>query len=113
MYKGRRVLLIAPAYNEEGKIGEVGRRAPRDIVDTVLVVDDGSTDRTADVAAKEGADVIRLGGLLGVGAAIRRLVDDASLARVMGQAGQQHSNAHYAWPAVAEQMEELYESLRS
>jgi dolichol-phosphate mannosyltransferase len=72
MYKGRRVLLIAPAYNEEEKIGEVVRRAPRDIVDTVLVVDDGSTDRTADVAAKEGADVIRLGALIGVGAAIRR-----------------------------------------
>ena len=72
MYKGRRVLLIAPAYNEEEKIGEVVRRAPRDIVDTVLVVDDGSTDCTADVAAKEGADVIRLGALIGVGAAIRR-----------------------------------------
>jgi dolichol-phosphate mannosyltransferase len=71
MYKGRRILLIAPAYNEEEKIGEVVRRTPRDIVDTVLVVDDGSTDRTPEVAAQQGAEVIRLGTLLGVGAAIR------------------------------------------
>jgi dolichol-phosphate mannosyltransferase len=72
MYKGRRILLIAPAYNEEEKIGEVVRRTPRDIVDTVLVVDDGSTDSTPEVAARQGAEVIHLGALLGVGAAIRR-----------------------------------------
>jgi hypothetical protein len=33
MYKGRRVLMIAPAYDEEAKIGEVVRRCPRDVVD--------------------------------------------------------------------------------
>jgi dolichol-phosphate mannosyltransferase len=72
MYKGRRILLIAPAYNEEQKIGEVVRRTPRDIVDTILVVDDGSTDRTPQVAAQHGAEVIRMGAVCGVGAAIRR-----------------------------------------
>jgi dolichol-phosphate mannosyltransferase len=71
MYKGRRILLVAPAYNEQQKIGEVIRRTPRDIVDTILVVDDGSTDRTAQVAIQHGAEVIRLGAVLGVGAAIR------------------------------------------
>jgi dolichol-phosphate mannosyltransferase len=72
MYKGRRILLVAPAYNEEQKISEVVRRTPRDIVDTVLVVDDGSTDRTPEVAAQHGAEVISLGAVFGVGAAIRR-----------------------------------------
>jgi dolichol-phosphate mannosyltransferase len=72
MYKGRRIVLVAPAYNEEQKIGEVVRRVPRDIVDTVLVVDDGSTDMTPNVAEKFGAQVIRFGRVVGVGAAIRR-----------------------------------------
>jgi dolichol-phosphate mannosyltransferase len=72
MYKGRRVLMIAPAYDEEAKIGEVVRRCPRDVVDEMLVVDDGSTDRTADVARAAGARVISMGYVAGVGAAIRR-----------------------------------------
>ena len=71
MYKSRRILLVAPAYNEEQKIGEVVRRAPRDIVDTVLVVDDGSTDGTASVARSRGAEVLSLGAVRGVGYAIR------------------------------------------
>ena len=75
MYKGCRIILIAPAYNEESKIGEVVRRAvslPENIADTVLVIDDGSTDRTAEVARDAGARVESLGAVLGVGAAIRR-----------------------------------------
>ncbi|MGE5505872.1 MAG: glycosyltransferase family 2 protein [Actinomycetota bacterium] len=71
MYKSRTVLLIAPAYNEEVKIREVVRRVPRDIVDVVLVVDDGSTDGTAQAARDQGAEVISLGAVMGVGAAIR------------------------------------------
>lgn len=77
MYKSRKVLLIAPAFNEAGKIGEVVRRAPRDIVDTILVIDDGSTDGTAAAARQEGAEVIPLGQVYGVGYAIRRGFDEA------------------------------------
>ena len=71
MYRGLRVVAIAPCWNEERKIGEVVRRTPRDVVDEVVVVDDGSTDASASVAAAGGATVLRLGAVLGVGAAIR------------------------------------------
>jgi dolichol-phosphate mannosyltransferase len=77
VYKSRTVLLIAPAFNEEAKIGEVVRRVPREIVDTVLVVDDGSADRTAAVASMHGAEVITLDRVEGVGYAIRRGFEEA------------------------------------
>lgn len=72
MYKQKRIIVIAPAYNEEGKIGRVVDRCKIDGVDTILVVDDASTDRTAAVSAERGAEVISLPRRSGVGAALRR-----------------------------------------
>ena len=67
-----RVLIIVPAWNEQDSvattIADVRRTNPG--VD-VLVVDDGSRDRTADVAATTGAMVCRLPYNLGVGGAMR------------------------------------------
>jgi dolichol-phosphate mannosyltransferase len=71
MYRGLSVVAIAPAFNEEQKIGRVVRRVPREVVDEVLVVDDGSTDASARVAAEQGATVLSLGACIGVGAALR------------------------------------------
>ena len=48
-----------PAYNDEAVIGSVVLRAKQS-VDRVIVVDDGSSDRTAEVAKLAGAEVIRL-----------------------------------------------------
>lgn len=71
MYRGLSVLAIAPVLDEEEKIREVVRRTPRPLVDEVLVVDDGSSDRSAAVAREEGARVHSMGRVAGVGAAIR------------------------------------------
>ena len=71
MYRGLSVIAIAPVLNEEVKIGEVVRRTPRPLVDCVLVVDDGSTDRSAEVSQNLGARVHSMGRVAGVGAAIR------------------------------------------
>ncbi|MEA2509592.1 MAG: dolichol-phosphate mannosyltransferase [Actinomycetota bacterium] len=71
MYRGSRILLIAPVWNEELKIGSVIERIPRDVVDEVLVVDDGSDDSSTEVASGLGATVVSLGRTLGVGVAIR------------------------------------------
>jgi dolichol-phosphate mannosyltransferase len=71
MYQSRRIIAIVPAYNEEQKISQVVARTPREIVDQLLVVDDGSTDRTAAAARAGGAEVLSLGKVLGVGSALR------------------------------------------
>jgi dolichol-phosphate mannosyltransferase len=70
-YRGLTVIAIAPCFNEEMKIGEVVSRVPRDSVDEILVVDDGSSDASPRVARDAGATIIPLGRTVGVGAAIR------------------------------------------
>jgi glycosyltransferase involved in cell wall biosynthesis len=56
-----RVAVIIPALNEEESIAQVIAGVPRDRVDEVYVVDNGSTDRTAEVARAAGATVVREG----------------------------------------------------
>ena len=77
MYRGLSVIAIVPVFNEEAKIGKVVTRMPREIVDNVLVVDDGSTDDSAEVARASGAQVISMGATLGVGAALQVGYDHA------------------------------------
>ena len=70
-YKGLSVLAMAPVLDEEAKIGEVVKRACASVADEVLVIDDGSTDRSAEVARDLGATVLAMGKTVGVGAALR------------------------------------------
>ena len=58
MYKGDTITVIIPCLNEEQGIERVLRSMP-DFVDQVIVVDNASTDRTSQVAAALGAQVIR------------------------------------------------------
>ena len=53
------ICLIIPALNEEEPIGDVVRSIPKDVIDQVVVVDNGSTDRTSERAREAGALVIR------------------------------------------------------
>ncbi len=67
------ILIAIPAYNAESTIGPLVREA-RALGGDVLVVDDGSTDRTAEVAGNDGAEVVRHPENLGKGAAIRTAI---------------------------------------
>jgi len=52
-----RIAAVIPAYQEEKHVGEVAQRT-RAQLENVLVVDDGSTDATADRARSSGVDVV-------------------------------------------------------
>ncbi len=64
------ITAIVPAYNEEIAIGSVVIRTS-EFVDRVIVVDDGSTDNTAYIAEKAGAEVIKHPHNQGKGAALK------------------------------------------
>ena len=52
MYKSHKISVIIPALNEEKSISLVINDLPKDIVDEIIVVDNGSSDNTASVAEK-------------------------------------------------------------
>jgi len=72
-----RILLILPAYNEEGKIGELVSKATQVAGVTVLVCADGCTDNTVAEAEDAGAIVSAYPVRKGIGHAIRRGIDYA------------------------------------
>jgi glycosyltransferase involved in cell wall biosynthesis len=73
-----KLIIYMPALNEEEGIGSVIRDLPKNIegIDSikVLVVDDGSTDRTAQIAQESGAAVVSHGINKGVGSAFQSAV---------------------------------------
>src|SRR5712691_9068546 len=58
MYKNFRITVVIPCLNEEEGIQKVLEALPP-LVDEVIVVDNNSTDRTAEVARKRGALVVK------------------------------------------------------
>ena len=68
-----KLIVIIPAYNEEDSIGTVVQSIPREFKDinevAVVVVDDGSKDRTAELARQAGAVVVSHTQNQGVGSA--------------------------------------------
>ena len=53
-----KTVVIIPALDEEDSIGRVLADVPRDVVSDVIVVDNGSSDKTAEIAARGGATVV-------------------------------------------------------
>jgi hypothetical protein len=92
-----RIAVVIPAYNEEANIGSVLPRIPTSVCGVgtaVLVVDDGSRDRTGDIAREHGVAVARHATNLGGGAALRTgyrlMVDSNALVVVTLDADGQH-----------------------
>ncbi len=77
-----KLMVMIPAYNEENSLAAVLREIPRKIpgVDQVevLVINDGSTDATVDVAKRAGADrVISHKKNMGLGVTFRDGLEEA------------------------------------
>jgi glycosyltransferase involved in cell wall biosynthesis len=78
---GRRISIVIPAHDEERAIGSVLAAlslAQLPAVCEVIVVDDGSTDRTGEIATQSGVRVIRLATNRGYGAALKAGIRAAS-----------------------------------
>lgn len=81
----KKLLVAIPAYNEEEKIGEVIQNIPDEIEGIskiyILVVDDGSTDKTAKIAADSGAEILKnyinMGYGVSFGKALQYAVDNS------------------------------------
>jgi nucleotide-binding universal stress UspA family protein len=89
--QGVTVSLVLPTLNEEETIGPIVRRAMREmmgrvpLVDEILVIDSSSTDRTREIAEAEGARVVqhpdvlsRYGSFVGKGESLWKSVYETS-----------------------------------
>ncbi|MES1204834.1 MAG: glycosyltransferase family 2 protein [Pseudomonadota bacterium] len=130
MVRGKRVAVVVPAFNEADKIARTIRSVPG-FVDHVLIVDDGSGDATARIAARSGRrglEVLSHAHNRGVGAAIatgyRRALalgadatavmagdaqmDPADLPRLLAPVLSDHADYakgnRFAWPGCWRQM---------
>lgn len=97
MYRGHRIVVVVPAFNEQRLIGQTLRSIP-EFVDGVIVVDDASSDGTiteVNAVADPRVVLLRNGHNRGVGASIatgyqRSLRDGYAVAAVMAGDGQMH-----------------------
>ena len=71
------ISVIVAALNEEEAIAQVIKAVPKDLADEIVVVDNGSKDRTAEIAAAAGARVVKH-PIPGYGRAFRKGLDSVS-----------------------------------
>jgi len=67
MNKKQKVIVIMPAYNAAKTLEKTYRDIPKDVVDKVILVDDGSSDKTVKIAKRLGLEVFRHPANLGYG----------------------------------------------
>jgi glycosyltransferase involved in cell wall biosynthesis len=78
----KKLMIVIPAYNEEASVGTVIRKVPRrfdsGVAVEVLVVNDGSNDRTEEVARQAGVEhIVSFERNRGLGAAVREGLKEA------------------------------------
>ena len=56
--KKQKIALIIPVFNEEGSIGKVIEDIPKNLVDEIIIVDNGSTDASAEIARSLNTTVL-------------------------------------------------------
>jgi glycosyltransferase involved in cell wall biosynthesis len=56
--KNQKIVVLIPVINEEGSIAKVLDDIPRSLIDEVVVIDNGSTDRSVEIATEHGATVL-------------------------------------------------------
>lgn len=70
----QKILVMVPAFNEEGSVGNTVREIQNCGIEarvSIVVIDDGSEDRTRMTAQKAGVDVVTLPFNLGIGGAVQ------------------------------------------
>jgi glycosyltransferase involved in cell wall biosynthesis len=73
----RKVIVVMPAYNAERTLETTFREIPRGYISELLLIDDGSSDRTVAIAGQLGMTVIPHGNNRGYGAAQKTCYDAA------------------------------------
>lgn len=58
MINGKKVIVVLPAYNAERTLMQTYEEIPKDIVDDMILVDDGSSDHTVEISKKLGIQTI-------------------------------------------------------
>jgi len=105
-----KVIVALPAYNEEKYIADIVHKALK-YTDTVVVIDDGSTDGTAWRAVDAGAKLIQHGTNKGYGSAIQSILVQARYtnfdALVIIDADTQHDTADI--PALVQAIHDGYD----
>jgi glycosyltransferase involved in cell wall biosynthesis len=99
-------LLVLPSYSEN--FGNVVVEAMAAGCPVVVTREVG----IAEAVEQAGAGLVVDGGARELGNAIASLADDDRQRREMGARGRAAVAAQFSWPAVAERMEELYQSVR-
>jgi len=67
MLNGKKIIVVMPAYNAAKTLAITVAEIPRDMVDEIIVVDDGSSDETVETASELGLIVFRHDANFGYG----------------------------------------------